>query len=109
MLLDDATSVGLDQLVPVDPIPPRSSLLDDVPASFLARDGDRHVLGVCSVGVDLGLVPEIADQWQRHGPEEVRIVLPRRDRLPVLVELCGRLPVPASFIDVDVPWSSAVA
>ncbi len=71
---------------------------------MLGRDGDRRVLVVCSVGVDLGLIPAIADLVSVHAPSEVRIVMPERDRLPYVERLASRLPVPASFRSVGTPW-----
>lgn len=88
----------------VEPIPPRTSLLESSAAALLGIDGDRRVLVVCSVGVELGLVPAIADLVAAHRPDEVRFVLPARDRLPYLDRLTQRLGVRVSYADIDVPW-----
>ncbi|MDW3219326.1 MAG: hypothetical protein R8F63_12005 [Acidimicrobiales bacterium] len=99
----DAVDIDLPALV--EPIPPRTSLLEQVPAALMGIDGDRSVLVVCSVGVDLGLVPAIADLLVVHSPDEVRVVLPERDRLPHLERLMARLPVPTGFRSIPVPWA----
>ena len=96
--------VGVDFPELVEPIPPRANLLDVVPASLIAHDGDQRVLVVCSVGVDLGLVPAVADLVAVHAPDEIRLVLPERDRLPYIERLAERLPVPVSFRSIDAPW-----
>lgn len=108
LAVDDPALAGLDRASPVDPIPARSSLLDDVPASLIGHDHGSRVLVICSVGADLGLVPEAADQVLGHEPDEVRIVLPGRDRLPVVVELSARISTPLSFVDIDTPWSPSL-
>lgn len=94
----------LDLPVLVEPIPPRSSLLEVVPAALLGVDGEQSVLVVCSVGVDLGLVPAIADLVAVHVPDAVRIVLPARDRLPHVERLTARVPCLTEVVPVEPPW-----
>jgi hypothetical protein len=88
----------------VEPIPPRVSLLEAAPAALLGTDDGRSVLVVCSVGVDLGLVPAIADLISVHDPDEVRVVVPERDRLPHLERLVRRLPLPTAICTIEPPW-----
>ena len=90
----------------VEPIPPRSNLLDACPAALLGHDGEAVVLVVCTVGADLGVVPAVADLIVRHRPDMVRIVLPRRDILPHLQQLVTRLGVPTELLGIDPPWQS---
>jgi hypothetical protein len=97
-----SVDVGLPALV--EPIPPRANLLEVVPAALLAMEGDHRVLVVCSVGVDLGLVPAIADLIEVHRPDAVRVVVPERDRLPHLERLVSRVPVPTDIRAVSTPW-----
>lgn len=104
VVVEDPGAVGVSLPSLVEPIPPRANLLEQVPAALMGTDGDRSVLVVCSVGVDLGLVPAIVDLIAVHGPDEVRVVVPERDRLPHLERLLTRLPVPASILHVGVPW-----
>ncbi|MEM8708608.1 MAG: hypothetical protein AAGE98_19250 [Actinomycetota bacterium] len=101
----DPAIAGIDAPVLVEPIPPRTSLLEPSAAALLGDVDGRSVLVVCSVGVELGLVPATADLVSRHAPDEVRFVLPARDRLPYLERLAQRLRVPVSFADIDVPWA----
>lgn len=101
----DPQSAGVADVELIEPIPPRTSLLEPTAAALQGTDGDRRVLVVCSVGVELGLVPATADLVARHAPDEVRFVLPARDRLPYLERLAARLRVPVSFVDVAVPWA----
>lgn len=101
----DPALAGVSDVALVEPIPPRTSLLEPTAAALLGRDGDRTVLVVCSVGVELGLVPATADLVARHGPDEVRFVLPGRDALPYLQRLAARLPAEVTFVDVPVPWA----
>lgn len=104
VVLDDPVAFDIDLAALVEPVPPRANLLEVVPASLLGTDGGRSVLLVCSVGVDLGLVPAIADLIAVHSPDLVRIVVPERDRLPHLERLAGRLPVPTEIRTTDTPW-----
>jgi hypothetical protein len=104
LVLEDPEIAGVAEPELVEPIPPRVSLLDVTPGALVGRDGDQLVLVVCSVGADLGLVPEIADLIDRHECDEVRIVVPARDRLASLEALVVRLPVPVTFRDVVTPW-----
>ncbi len=96
---------GLDNLALVEPIPPRTSLLEAGPAALMAERGGVRTLVVCSVGVELGLIPEAADLVSRHDPDAVLILIPARDQLPFLSRLAGRLPVPTTLASIDVPWA----
>ena len=104
-IVADPGSVDVALPALVEPIPPRRNLLEQGPAALLGLDGERRILVVCSVGVDLGLVPAIVDLLSVHEPDEVRVVVPERDRLPVLDRLLSRLPVPTSIRHVRVPWA----
>lgn len=77
VLLDDPTLLGLDDLAPVPPLRPRRTLLSQEPVA--ARGAGAVV--VCSVGVDLDLLPEAADYRHREDPEaELIVLVPERDR-----------------------------
>ncbi len=107
LVLDDPAIAGVSRAVPVDPVPARHTLSDEAPGAAIGVDGDRVVLVVCSTGVDLGLVPETADLIDRHRPDEVRVVMPRRDRLPSVEALVSLLARPVVFVDIVPPWRSA--
>lgn len=106
VLLQDPSLAGISAPQPVEPIPPRLSLLEDPPGALMGRDGERFVLVVCSVGVVLGLVPEVADLVERHGPAEVRVMQPTRDRHPAVEDLAARVRVPVTFHDIVPPWTT---
>lgn len=104
MIVANPSMVDIDLPELVEPIPPRANLLEVVPAACMGTDGDRRVLVVCSAGVDLGLVPAIADLVRVHEPDAVRIVVPERDRLPHLDRLVSRIPVPTEIRTIAPPW-----
>lgn len=104
LVVEDPSIIDVSMPELIEPVPPRANLLEVAPASLLAVDGDRRVLVMCSVGVDPGLVPAAADLVAIHEPDELRIVMPGRDRLPYVERLVARLPIPASFRAVDPPW-----
>jgi hypothetical protein len=104
-LLDDPARAGLVALSAVAPPLPRPNLKDAHPAPAIGidRDGAR-VLVVCSVGVDLELVPVTADLIARDAPERVLLVTPARDQVPVQRELAARLSAPVAFTAVEGDW-----
>jgi hypothetical protein len=91
--------VGLDSLEPSQPPVPRSNVKDRVPCSARGRRADgTPVVVVCSVGVDLDLIPYAIDARlaalvdERHEPGvggEVWLVVPPRDLVPVTAELAS--------------------
>lgn len=89
-------------LAEAPPPVPRSNLKDAVPCVAVGADGaGAPVVVVCSVGIDLDLVPYAADARPAAGPER-RLVLavPERDVHPVTVALAERLLVPATVVGV---------
>lgn len=104
-VINDPAVVGVALPSLVEPIPARRNLLEAVPAALVGVDDGVSVLVVCSVGVDLGLVPAIADLTARHAPTEVRVVMPDRDRLPYVERLLDRLPVAAGLHAISPPWA----
>jgi hypothetical protein len=104
-LLDDPTPVGLEALTAVAPPLPRLNLKDAHPAPAIGRDADgRPVLVVCSVGVDLELIPVTADLIAREAPARVVFAVPARDQVPVQRDLATRLAVPVEFVTVEGDW-----
>lgn len=98
----DPTLVGAAELHPAQPPLPRANLKDAVPCVAEGTDPDgRPVLVVCSVGVDLDLVPFAADA-QLRAPAGARLVLavPERDRHPVTLALASMLRAPADVVGV---------
>jgi hypothetical protein len=100
-LEQDPATVGLDSLAPVEPPVPRPNVKDRAPCSARGRRADGSgVVVVCSVGVDLDLIPYATDRPGSTPPAvgggavetvETVIVLPSRDLVPITVELAGLL------------------
>jgi hypothetical protein len=99
--------VGLDDLVSTAPAEPRANLRDPVPAAAVGHDSNgATVLVVCSVGVDLELVPIAADLIDRERPHRVVLALPARDHAPIQRKLAAHLAVPVEFVAVEGEWPS---
>ena len=106
-VLDDPTVIGLSLLEPVEPSAPRRNLREPHPAAaFGCDDAGRRVLAVCSVGVDLELIPEAGDLVRREQAERVVLVTPARDQVAVQRSLAALLPVPTEFVAVEGEWST---
>ena len=86
---------------------PRPNLKDAWPA---VATGEGVVV-VCSVGIDLDLVPFAADARLAHGRDGARLVLvlPARDDHRVTRELNGLLRQPADIVTVPDGWRSLPA
>ena len=69
------------------------------------------VVAVCSVGVDLDLVPTAADCRLMYGGEgaELWLVIPEGDDLPILRDLAARLVPAAHVVTVPRGWESLLA
>jgi hypothetical protein len=82
---------------------PRPSVKEPWPA-VAAGDG---VVVVCSVGIDLDLVPFAADARAAVDPEaRLVLVVPERDAHPVTVALAAMLRAPAEIVTVPADWRS---
>lgn len=96
-LQQDPAALGLASIEPAQPPVPRPNVKDRMPCVATAVRGDGEpVLLVCSVGVDLDLVPYALDaraatEVATPGVEvgEVWLVAPPRDLVPVTAELAG--------------------
>ena len=92
--------VEMESVRPAEPPVPRRGLKHRSPCTAIGRrlDGTPVVI-VCSVGVDLDVIPYAADARLAAGvgmgggssPVETVVVLPERDLLPVTTELAGQL------------------
>jgi hypothetical protein len=106
-LEQDPALVGLQRVEPAEPPLPREGLNEVVPcvASGTTADGVTRRI-VCSVGVDLDLVPFVADV-QAATPHEngdgapILVVVPGRDLMSITRELAGLLTEPVTFETVD--------
>jgi hypothetical protein len=82
-LVADPSLIGASSVVPAPPPVPRANLKDAVPCVASAVIDGRTVAVVCSVGVDLDVVPFAVDACALLGVGECRIVVPVRDALAV--------------------------
>jgi hypothetical protein len=99
--------VGARDLVPVEPPLPWFDLPEAgaAPALGTSSPGARPLVVVCSVGVDLDLVPTAADSRLIHCPgAELAIVVPEGDDVPVTRALAAMLANPADVRVVRNKW-----
>ena len=93
--------VGLAHVERAEPPVPRPNLRDPVPCVARGADAAGSPIAlVCSTGVDLDLIPYVADV-QRGDAGLVRVVLPTRDLVPLTQELAGLLRGPVELVAVD--------
>jgi hypothetical protein len=100
-LIQDPSPIDAEQLRPSDPPVPRENLKDPVPCVAVGTDRQgRSIVAVCSVGVDLDLIPyaadarlaaEAAEPGVRGKPSRLVVITPSRDRVKVTGELAGLL------------------
>ena len=102
-LVNEPSMIGAVALDPVPPPVPRLNLKDPVPCVAAGRDeSGASVVAVCSVGVDLDLIPFAADARlavEAGGDMTARLVVvtPVRDRVPVTEQLAGLLRRPCEL------------
>lgn len=114
-LEQDPAALGLVSLAPAEPPVPRPNVKDRAPCSARGRRADgSDVVIVCSVGVDLDLIPYTTDARRLVASQpgvgrgavetaETMIVLPPRDLVPMTVELAGLLDQAVALVS----WSPA--
>lgn len=100
-LQEQPSLVGLRHVEPAEPPLPRPGLNEVVPcvAEGVEVDGERRTL-VCSVGVDLDLIPFVADV-QAVTDDPIVVVMPTRDLMSITRELAALLNDPVTFATVD--------
>ncbi len=105
MILDDPSIVGLERAEALPPLRPRETLLGTQPVAAVGHKADGTVVVVvCSVGVEVDLAAEAADYRHRTDPTaELLIVIPPRDRYPVVERLVERLPR-TTLVTLPPPW-----
>jgi hypothetical protein len=95
--------VGAAVLRAASPPVPRANVKDPVPCVAIGEDEfGAPVVVVCSVGIDLDLVPFAADARSYLGLDEARLLLavPGRDAVPVTRSLASRLRHPAEVVAI---------
>lgn len=94
--------VGAEQVEAAPPPVPRPNLKDPVPCVAIARyAGGRTRALVCTSGVDLDAVPTAVDVRAATGIDDVAVVMPARDAVPVQHLLAGALRRPVRVIAVE--------
>jgi hypothetical protein len=102
-LIEDPGVVGALVLGAAPPPVPRLNLKDPVPCVATGvGDSGAPLVVVCSVGIDLDVVPFAADAWAAAFRPDARLVIaiPRRDDHPVTRALAARLLQPAQVVPV---------
>jgi hypothetical protein len=107
VVLADPSLVGADHLERHEGPAPRPSVKEPWPAVAVGRD----LVVVCSVGIDLDLVPFAADARLAAGDPSARLVLvvPERDDHPVTRALAGMLRAPAEIVAIPGDWRGGVS
>ena len=100
-LQEQPSLAGLRHVAPAEPPLPRRGLNEVVPCVATGTRVDGHATRlVVSVGVDLDLIPFVADV-QATTDDPVMVVLPSRDLLPITREMASLLAEPVTFATVD--------
>ena len=93
--------VGLRRIEPVAPPLPRQGLNEVAPCVAAGvDDAGEPWRVVCSVGVDVDLIPFVADV-QATTADAVIVVLPSRDLVPITRDLAALLRTPVTLAAVD--------
>jgi len=104
-LLQDPSLVQLVSLAIVEPAQAREGIKDVAIASALGSDSaGQRVLVACSVGIDLDAIPAAADLAERHHADRIVVVLPDRDRHPLVQAIGAQSRRPVSFVTAPTPW-----
>ena len=93
--------VGATSVVPAPPPVPRTNLKDPEPCVATATIEGRSVAVVCSVGVDLEVVPYAIDACALLGVEECIVAVPARDALPVQHRLAALARPRITVVGID--------
>lgn len=93
--------LGAESVVPAPPPVPRTNLKDPVPCVALATIQGRSVAVVCSVGVDLDVVPYAVDACAALDVVECLVAVPTRDALPVQQRLAALAHPRITVVGID--------
>ena len=98
---------GFENMTCVDPPRERESLRETMPAAATSIDKmGQRVLIVFSVGVDICLVPFIADLISIERPARVEVVLPEKDILVPVEKYLSYLDIPLNIRGVAGGWET---
>lgn len=84
--------IGASHVQPIAPPVPRSNVKDAVPCVAQATIAGQPATIVCSVGVDLEVVPFAVDAMRAGGTSECLVVVPERDALSIQSQLAELAP-----------------
>lgn len=113
VLVGEPGSIGLVELAPLPSIEGRRGLRETEAAPALGRTASgAPVIVVCSVGIDLDVVPAAADtrRWWAGAsgvdPASVglMVVVPERDAHRATIDLAAALTVPGEVVTVPSSW-----
>jgi hypothetical protein len=95
--------VGAAALRAADPPLPRRNLKDAVPCVAVGESASGEpIVVVCSVGIDLDLVPFAVDAREMHAPgATLMVVVPERDASPVTRRVADLASDPVTMITWD--------
>ena len=96
---------GMESLILLEPLIERKSLRDSMPTAAMGFDekGEK-VLYVFSVGIDIRLVPFIADLVLLELPDRVEVVIPNKDILVPIEKSLKFLNIPLTIRGVVGGW-----
>ena len=96
---------GMESLILLEPLIERKSLRDSMPTAAMGFDekGEK-VLYVFSVGIDIRLVPFIADLMLLELPDRVEVVIPNKDILVPIEKSLKFLNIPLTIRGVVGGW-----
>ncbi len=96
---------GMESLILLEPLIERKSLRDSMPSAAMGFDekGEK-VLYVFSVGIDIRLVPFIADLMLLELPDRVEVVIPNKDILVPIEKSLKFLNIPLTIRGVVGGW-----
>lgn len=111
VLLDDPSLIDLPSLEPIPPLAANEGVFDTEPAAAYCPPtaGEIGVTVVCSVGVDLNLLPEALDYRERTDRDSrLILVVPERDQRLSVAPMQSLLAEPTLIEtrSIQAPWES---
>lgn len=92
-------------LDPVSELEPRKGIQLTHPVALRGHTtAGASLLVVCSVGIDLDLVPVAADHLAHTPADQVVLALPERDVHHIVTSMAAFLAAPTTVLGIPVPW-----
>lgn len=110
ILIQEPSLIGVTDLGAVAPIVKRPFVDSAGPSPAIGTDADgSQVVVVCSVGVDLSLVPLAADYFARSGATgQLWVVVPKRDVYKSTRSILDLLHHPCRVVEISDQWRELV-